>query len=290
MSLKPMLASPADLQELDGFIADDSVWLERKVDGQRVMIHVTQVLGETVIEVRNRAGEPKVSVIPKQALAGFRYFDSGTWTFDGELVGKVVNLFDLVESGETVTMRTPLEQRRTALEMVVNHWQPDANLIQLVERAESARAKQMLISAVRQDQGEGVMVKRRDSRYVGGRSTAWRKVKFERDIDVIITELGIDGKDNAAIAVLDPINNRIYPPPGAEPWTVSTIGKRPTPAVGQVWTVRYLGIYDPDNDPKLYQPRLKVYRPDKPYHECTIDQLEGAWLQRTPNVRPRSER
>lgn len=268
--MRPMLAQSGDRDQLPAYIEDDSYVLEQKLDGQRLVVRVQNEQGQPLkVEAFNRAGMPKQTMVNKTLLTCFEFFASeGTWIFDGELVGPTYHVFDMPEGGGgLVSLTTPLNERRTVLETLFGLWKPRADLVSLVHQAKTTEDKAALAAQAEADLCEGVMVKAAASRYSPSlRSAAWVKVKFTHDLDAIILDLGHGGKDNAVLALLDKAKQQVV-----EVGRASTIGKRPTPEIGQVWTVRYL--YFTDADRRLYQPRLMRLRTDKAYEECTVEQL-----------------
>lgn len=268
--MKPQLAQSGERTELPATVEDPKWVLEQKLDGQRLVVRVQNEDGGHVrVEAFNRAGQPKQTMVTRTLLACFEFFTGrGTWTFDGELVGGTYHVFDMMQGGDgLVSVTTPLEERRIVLESLFGLWKPRADLVCLVHQAKTADEKAALVAAAEADRCEGVMAKLASSRYAPGqRSAAWLKVKFTHDLDAVILDLGHGGKDNAVLALLDHENGKVV-----EVGRASTIGKRPTPEIGQVWLVRYL--YFTDADRRLYQPRLVRLRTDKAYAECTVDQL-----------------
>lgn len=264
--MKPMLAESIAPDDLTEYVSDPLWAIEQKFDGQRFLV----VVKDGQVQPFNRGGASKSTNVKLSVLGEFQTgFPTGEWIFDGELVGGRLHLFDLPQAGALVTPESPFRDRRRALELLFEEWQPNPRLIELVPSPTAQHAKQLLIEGARESQAEGVMLKSLDGRYYAGKRTSrMLKAKFVHDLDAIICGLNIKGKDNAAICLLDPVNRRIVPGPTEEPWTVSTIGKRPAPQIGDVWEIRYLYF----TGEKLYQPRLVRKRTDKPAHECTIDQ------------------
>jgi ATP-dependent DNA ligase len=103
------------------------------------------------------------------------------------------------------------------------------------------------------------MMKRRDSPYnAGARVSHTLKAKITATADVVVVEKGVDGKDNARVALL--VNGRVTPI-----GTISTLGKGPI-AVGDVVEVGYLWA-TPSNT--LAQPRIIRLRRDKTVADIT---------------------
>ena len=97
------LLEPLDDGELTGFLANDDMIAQQKLDGVRVLVHV----GEELI-VTNRDG--KKTQHGGGALDGLAYLPHGT-VIDGELLGDHYWLFDVLElAGEDVRERGYLER------------------------------------------------------------------------------------------------------------------------------------------------------------------------------------
>lgn len=87
-----------------------------------------------------------------------------------------------------------------------------------------------------------------------------------------MTDVGIDGKDSAALAMYDQTGH------------LTPVGKVTAAiheaSVGDVVEVKYLYVNDL-GAPRLYQPVLLRRRTDKRACDCTLDQLEGTVANRT---------
>lgn len=291
--LYPMLAESVDQavfqRRLLEIVEDPAFALEAKLDGDRVMVHVT----DGAVSVVGRSGQdskhndrfrakPRMSLPSLGAELGRLPFDV---VLDGELVGGVFWVFDLPR-GPGVDLSCPYAERRDALDRLFAEWQPHGAVIQLLPSATTHAAKAELAMRVVANRGEGLMAKRLAAAYLsGGRSRDVLKLKLVKEADVIVSELGRDGKNNAVMEVWR--DGEPTPEPDAaeralginpadhervEVGTVSLNGKEHGGAigVGDVLTVRYLYLGPGD---KLVQPRVVRRRTDKAPHECLFDQL-----------------
>lgn len=260
-----MLAETSPPERVTSLLADDAWFAQRKVDGHRYLV----VVADGHVQVLNRAGQPKATTAWTDAFAPFTATET-RWVFDGELVGGRLVLFDLPEAGGLVNPETPYGDRYAALETVVAAWQPDPTRITVLPLARTTAEKQALLTEAKENHWEGVMFRRAESRYVtsGRRSPDLLKHKFVRDVDVIVTALNFQGRDNAVLSLIDADEGKLI-----EVGRASTIGKGPV-SVGDVFEVRFLYVLD-ESAPRLYQPRLMRLRTDKLREECLIDQLTG---------------
>lgn len=209
----PMLASPAgDLPPLAGWT------IEPKWDGIRV---IAEVSGKRVAlwsrnGINKAAQFPEVSEALRSLAAAV-----GALVLDGELVaidraGKPLRFqalqarhlgaevtrtafvaFDCLAAGDEDLTRLAWKDRRTVLEEVV----PKAAR-GVVRRGDSFRCgtagAARLFDAARREGWEGLILKRVDAPYVGGkRSPSWRKVKLEHEQEFVIGgyTLPTDGAD-----------------------------------------------------------------------------------------------
>jgi ATP-dependent DNA ligase len=271
-----MLAESTTMDRLPDYARDDKWWAQLKADGQRYLIEIN----DGAITVVNRAGQPKTTMVSHAVLGEFEKFDKGHWVFDGELVGTQLLIFDLPVAASLIGANTPFEERYAALELLFNEWQPDPAKVQLLPCARTEAEKTALAKTAQNDRREGIMLRHRQGIYQPARrSHHLLKAKFVKDIDVIVTALRHEGKDNAVLSLLDPANDRVV-----EVGRASTIGKKPEPQVGQVWETRFLYVVDPAN-PRLYQPRLIRCRDgEKELHECLIDQIEDSFTDKVLNL------
>jgi ATP-dependent DNA ligase len=273
--MRPMLAESITMDQLPRYARDDNWCAQLKADGHRYLVEVN----DGVVTVVNRAGMPKTSLVNHATLGEFEAFDKGRWVFDGELVDNQLLIFDLPVATTLIGEHSPFEERYQALELLEREWKPNPSRIQLLPCAWSEEEKLLLAKTAQNERREGIMLRHRQGIYrPGTRSHELLKAKFVKDIDVIVTALRHENKDNAVLSLLDPENNRVV-----NIGRASTIGKKPEPQVGDVWEVRFLYVVDPD-DPKLYQPRLMRKRDDKGLHECLIDQIADAFTDKDLNL------
>jgi bifunctional non-homologous end joining protein LigD len=173
-------------------------WLyEVKFDGYRALLIKR---GER-FEIRSRNDKDLTSAYPSVAVAA-RRLNADTAVIDGEIVAVdtagrpsfqalqhrsahpahaiVFYAFDLLHlNGEDLT-GLPLDQRRARLPDLLD----DSGILLSMELAGTS---QQVIDAVRSLGLEGVIAKRRTSRYTPGeRSTAWMKLKLDRQQEFVV--------------------------------------------------------------------------------------------------------
>lgn len=124
--------------------------------------------------------------------------------------------------------------------------------------------KRRMLQRVKRNRGEGVMFKRLDSRYVGGRAKTWLKHKLVKDVDVVVIERGTE-KQNILVGLYTDDGQLV-------PFTevASFTGDGPILQPGDVATISVLGV---STNGKPISPVRPRKRDDKAPEECTLDQL-----------------
>jgi bifunctional non-homologous end joining protein LigD len=249
---------------LAGFLADDSVVAQQKVDGQRVLVHV----GPTHLAT-NRDGQP--TQIPARLLAGLDYLPHGT-ILDGEVVGDAYWLFDVLQlAGEDVRGRGYLDRWALLDEELEPALGDTARILPL---ALGKRAKQVLHDKLRHASAEGIVFKQRAAPYTSGRPASGgtqRKYKFVRSVDVVVLE---NAGNAYRMAVYD--GRALFEIGKVFAGTTNASRKELDLRLGRgehpVCEVRYLYATD---EHQLYQPVFVTIRDDKIATACLRDQLVG---------------
>ena len=248
----------------DVMVLRGGYWLEAKQDGHRVLIDYR---GHTP-KILNRNGRPySAGPFRLDVPELFRGM-----VIDGEYMPQDQEFwaFDLLkDDGDTdLCYERPYYERTHRLASIIQAlndqddrwpgWRYDGyhmltagNISSLRRLAETGRRKI-----------DGVVLKRKASVYVPGRSSDWLKYKFTNTVDAFLTRLNIDDKANAAVAVSDP-EGRVF-----EIGKVSTAGRRVQ--VNSVVTVRFLKFTE---GLRLREPRIVDVRDDKAPRECGVEQL-----------------
>jgi ATP-dependent DNA ligase len=266
--LIPMLAEALPASKLEKLLVDDRWAAETKVDGERLLVHVDD---GKVIPV-NRKGA--ITTLPSKAIANaFATLSTGPWVFDGEVVNYKFHVWDMPMAGTAITPSAPYEQRRAVLEAFMSRWDMGGE-IHLLPSYRGEEAKRDLLRRMQEHNGEGIMLKDLTAPYISGkRSDKIKKYKMWKSVDVIITEIRREGKDNAAMALICPDRGVV------EVGTISTIGKGSVQP-GDVFEAKFLYAVDRSR-PRLYQPTLLRKRLDKSPEECTLDQLDTCYTNKT---------
>lgn len=270
-----MLADPLHVSYIDQYVDHPRWAMQYKADGIRYLITVQDGHVHSV----GRNGQTMTG-LTKETLAVLRTLP-GTWQLDGELLpGKKLVLFDVVRANELISPKSPYSDRMVALQLVQKH-----TGIDVLSTAVTPDEKRAMFECAVAEQREGVILRALDAPYLYGKRDAryLKKVKFIKEADCHLTALGVgtsqgkytngSAKDNAELTLYDD---------AGQPHSVgkaSTIGKRPTPKVGDVWEVHFLYCVDKIN-PRLVQPRLVRVRKDKDPQECSLHQLDTCFTNK----------
>jgi bifunctional non-homologous end joining protein LigD len=188
----------------------------------------------------------------------------GDLILDGECVGDVLYVFDILLQGEEDLRPLPYEQRWARLTKVL---EPEClSHLELVESAFSPARKALLFKQLQQDRKEGVVLKRLDAPYTPGRPAsggAQLKHKFYATLSAVVAK--INPQRSVELRLLNgegwvPVGNVTIPPNHA------------IPHVGAVVEARYL--YAMPGSRSLYQPVYLGVRTDIGQHECVVSQLK----------------
>lgn len=261
-AVRPMLAETIAPERLETYLTQDQWVAQLKLDGDRFVVEVV----DGSVQVFNRQGVPKTSNVAETVLAPLRQLSAGRWVFDGEILGRKLWLFDLLDAGGHLPAGASFRDRHTALTAVLAALSPDEGSIGLLGYVSGTAAKRALLATAEADHREGVIFRDLESAYQPGRRSAGLlRLKFLREVDAHVVEVATStGKQNAALAVYDDQGRAVAI------GKVSTIGKGAI-QVGDVVEVRFLYTVGD----RLYQPRIMRVRTDKAGAECSARQLDG---------------
>ena len=256
--LSPMLATQVDVEALPSLVDDDAWMLDQKLDGQRRLV--------AIVDARPQAfGRRGTSAkLPRQVERDLSVLSGGEWLVDGELMDDVFWVFDVVRApAGHITETTPYAVRRRALDGIAPHITTGS--VHVLPCAAEKVDKDALVGAVRTLGCEGVVARHIEGAYeFGDRSRTMLKAKFFRDIDVVVTRVRVDGKENFGIGLVR--EGEVI-----EIGTCSALFRGLAPVeVGQVLTVHYLYANERGH---LQHPTRPKVRNDKAPEECTFDQL-----------------
>lgn len=251
--LKPALPSNANADQFRR-ITGSTLWtVGKKFDGFRACWDGTQYI--------TRNGTPLTKPHPAELIEFGRALAPGLY-IDGELIGGRLHVFDFVHPD-------PWEKRLAALPRLADL---AAKLDAPVEIVEQYTGDAMLDAMHRWVDGgcEGFVFKRLASPYPAGkgrenRTTAWLKWKLVETVDCVITDRGINDKNNFELSVYR----------DGELVSIgkcsSVTGDGPRCNVGDVVEVTVL---DFTSGGRLLQCVRPILRTDKDPVDCTWEQVE----------------
>lgn len=244
----PMLAKEAD-EKRAAELMDDSDWgMQCKYDGERVTVS----LRRSGIQAANRKGEARPLTAPAEAalkklLAMPDFGDERETVVDGELMGDVYVIYDLITLRDNDAKSMSCMERYSALEELL---QDHSHL--LAPMAWTTDEKRAMMAKAQLEKWEGVMFRDLNAKYSNGRTVSLLKHKFwatctcrvlttnaARSVQVAL--LNEKGDEEFCGNVTVPINQDI-------------------PEVDGLVEVRYLYAHDGGS---LYQPTLIGPRDDK---------------------------
>jgi ATP-dependent DNA ligase/DNA-binding MarR family transcriptional regulator len=254
--LRPMLATPVRLDEIEPYVANDEMVAQQKVDGDRLMV----VVEDGRVTPLNRDGVRRSNPTPRKVLRQFENLP-GSWCFDGELLDELW-LFDLPVANDVVGPSMPYEFRLSVLERFFASWRPDP-VVRLLPTARTQWAKRSLVDQVLSSGHEGVIFRELGAPYVSGkRSRRMLKAKAVKTVDCVVTGVAVEGRNNCHVALFE--QGHLI-----EVGSCAMLGK-PVVVPGDVVEVKYLYA---DTNRRLVQSAFLRVRDDKAPTECTIDQL-----------------
>jgi bifunctional non-homologous end joining protein LigD len=255
------LLSPIEEEELDAFLADDEMVAQQKIDGTRIIAHISA----DGILATNRDGQVTTK-IDRSMLAGLEYLPHGT-IVDGEVLDDGFWLFDVLQLADEDVREQGYVDRYAILD---GDLEPAlTGDVRIVPMAKGKSAKNKLHEKLRSGGAEGLVFKHRDAPYTAGRHATQRKLKFTKTADVVVLENAgnaylmavYDGKSLFEIGkVFSGTTN------ATRKQLDAALAKKQTPII----EVRYLYA---TKDHQLTQPVFVRIRDDKPAKQCLRDQL-----------------
>jgi bifunctional non-homologous end joining protein LigD len=255
--VRPQLLNPVDEAGLERLITSNAFVLEQKFDGRRLLLRKT---GKSVVGINRRGFECGVPESILWAAGGLL----GDFLVDGEAVGDVYHVFDLLEINHEDWRPQPYRERIIRLSHLMPGEKKDA--LRWVSREYWKDPKRIRLRQLRDEGAEGVVFKRLSAPYKPGRPNSGGdqlKYKFVETASVVVP--GINACRSVAIAVW---NKNTLVPAG----NVTIPADHPVPRAGSVVEVRYL--YALRASGALYQPVYRGERDDINSAECTRSQLK----------------
>jgi ATP-dependent DNA ligase len=247
------LQRPSEISEIElsAYLDNDKYSISQKLDGHRVVVQTGPLRCFT------RQGHDRdVPASVREALGDIQ----SEWIFDGELLDKTYHCFDILGTSRGSVRSWKWTQRQAVLTAALQN-RPG---IVVVPQITTTAAKREFFDLCQSQKVEGVVFARTDAKYKPGRNLNTVKHKFMKDIDCVVLDRSINGKDNLLLGVYR--DGQVV-----EVGKVSALtGDGPKVQIGDVVTVRVL--YATNSD-KLYLPVTPRIRADKSPEECSYDQI-----------------
>lgn len=258
----PQLLNPISEEEVEALLQDPDWVLQEKHDGHRRLLRRT---AEETIGI-NRKG--LVTGLPQSVFDALAVIQSeGALVLDGELMGDVLAVFDVLELDGRDLRSLPYAQRLTVLATIANDLAPHGHPgIYVTFTARTEAEKRALYTALKAQGLEGGVFKRLDAAYVAGRPNSGGnqlKRKFTHSASFMVKSrhatkrsIGLMLFDAAGVEV--GVGNCTIP----ANYTI--------PAAGEIVEVEYLYAFVGGS---VYQPQYKGVRDDIDADACTMSQL-----------------
>ena len=254
--IRCQLLNPVDKSELRRLLGNDTHCLQQKYDGRRLMVRKT---GSKIIGI-NRKG--MIVAIPNPIRQAVEAIDTDC-LIDGEAVGDVLHVFDLLEHAGIDARQTSYLNRHSELMRLLAYESPALSLVRSIYESDE---KLEIFRSLRENGVEGVVFKEWNAPFCPGRPNSGGsqlKFKFVESASFVVTSH--NDKRSVSLGLYDgdklvPVGNVTIPPNHA------------VPAVGEVCDARYLYAFRESG--VIYQPVYIGKRCDISASECVTDQLK----------------
>ena len=254
----PQLLNPVEETDVEALLRDDAYCAQEKFDGRHLLVRKQ----DKRLEGINKKG--LVVGLPGTVADEMRELPR-SFILDGESVGDVCHVFDMLESNGENLRPLPYRTRlaRLADVLLSNSRHPH---VRLAVTAFTASQKTELWERLRRENREGIVFKCLDAPYIPGRPNqggSQLKWKFVATVSAVVAK--INARRSVEVSLFQgrslvscgnvsiPINHKI-------------------PEVGAVVEVRYLYAYR--ESLALYQPVYLGVRDDVEAGECLVSQLK----------------
>jgi bifunctional non-homologous end joining protein LigD len=254
----PQLLNPIEDFEIEAFLENNEYFCQEKFDGKRILIRRT----DNQIQGINRAG--LVVPLPQPLVDAAKSMTSCVqFLIDGELLGNIFLIFDLLEQDGEDLRQLPYSDRLEILNGMPDLFGPEIGLVKTAKGPE----KRAFFNQLKEAGKEGCVFKSQFAPYSAGRPASGgtqRKYKFYETASFLVTAL--NNQRSVSLSLyntkdeLVPAGNVTIPP------------NFPIPAVGDIVEARFLYAYRESGS--IYQPVFLGKRDDIPQASCSTKQLK----------------
>lgn len=252
----PQLLNPIDERDAQELIGSANWCTQEKYDGVRAL---TRVVGGEVAGI-NRKG--LTIPLPEAVATALRHCGGHDFVLDGELVGEVFHVFDVLRDDGCDVTPMPLSVR---LAMLGDYRASEA--LRIAPTYKSPQDKQAQLERLRAAGAEGCVFKLLSAPYVAGRPNSGGnalKLKFVASATVRISAITA-GKRSAAMQLRDENGNWV------DVGNVTIPPNHAVPPISALAEVRYLYAH---RGGSLFQPVYLGQRSDLEEVDCTTAQLQ----------------
>lgn len=193
----PMLAEAIDEDSLEFYLSSPDWAAQRKYDGERGLVSMRR----SGFQPTNRKGELRsITQAVHDALSRFLaqpdFGDERETVVDGELMGDVYIIYDVLTLRDNDVRKQSYAERFSALEMLL-----DADLGMLAETAWTEEEKRAMLDRARTEAWEGIVFRNVNGSYVTGRTKVL--LKFKLWASATCRVLTVNTQRSVQLAVVD---------------------------------------------------------------------------------------
>jgi len=244
--------------EAKRYESNDAYGCEEKHNGERRIIHKGVTSG---IRNFNREGNPG-KALPSHVINALQCHPLPSFTIDCEFEKGIVVVLDVLNLGGLDFSGQRYDKRKEAALLAFENRSPLIKVCKTI----TGKAKAAFVQAKRDEKAEGVCFKKLDAPFKQGRSGSHLKLKFVKDMDVVVLGPSPEGHNSVRVGVYDEHGVMM------EICGVSLNGK-PNAVKGDVLCIKYLYASQKDGVMHAVQPRMLFVRDDKRASECTTAQM-----------------
>jgi hypothetical protein len=280
---RPQLFDVMSEAHLDKMVSDPGFVMQEDVGGdRRFLFCILQETGGFSIYGANGKGI-ETTGLPDTVKAQLR--PRYSFILDGKESGPDFHALDLIMYDDRDVRSEPLEERLRLLEQVLTEnvapFRRSRSHIKSAKIAIDEAGKASLLSDIMQQEGDGVVFKRRGSIYSDHKSHNHLRLKFWNTLNAIVMEIHVDAldKNSAIVGLLDETGN------------LKSVGHIAIPAhlpvlpPGSIAEIRYRNAIS-DSGGRLNAPSLMSYPKGVDQSTCTMDQLVYPGASRLSPLEP----
>jgi bifunctional non-homologous end joining protein LigD len=190
-------------------------------------------------------------------------------TLDGESLGDKLYVFDILKYEEDTTSLC-YSRRLEILETIFSGFRNKSRSLQIISTFRNTSEKKKLLTDLKKDNAEGIVLKEINSHYQPGRPNSkgnHRKFKFVESLSAVVTKINDKRSVGVGVYSSEEANSELT---GIGNVTIPI--NHELPNEGDIVEIRYLYAIPASN--ALYQPVYLGKRNDLVKEDCSIEQLK----------------